>query len=206
MLALSLIALFRRTSFVRAFAFAFWISSGVLARANTEADLLTCATDLDTGISYNSGRTPTTTNDLTFTSSAYTTTVFTLNTVSLNIGTLDDLDVTQALEISAARALTLSGGSDSVSGSTAGDLLYLTSGANLTYGGMGSIALAASGNFDTAGTSQATINTAISGANFTLIKTGTGTLALNGNNTYSGGTNFASGTLNVGNAGALGKR
>jgi fibronectin-binding autotransporter adhesin len=174
------------------------------AIANSELDVKTTATDLTTSASYTQGTTPTTTSDITFTSSIYGATTFTANT-ALSIGTLNDLDATQSLIITnngaANDLLTLNGGTDSVSGSTAGDLIFLASGANLTIQNGSKnlgLVLAASGNFDVGSSATLTINSIISGANgFT--KTGTGTLVLGGANTFTGTLTVQAGTLSIAN-------
>jgi autotransporter-associated beta strand protein len=180
------------------------LPTGQVARANTQDSVNSGSTDLTMGTSY-SGGSPTNASDVTFTNQMYTATAFTLDS-SLSIGTLDDLDTTtQALTVQntsgSADTLTLNGGANSVSG-TAADLLYVASGGSLSLGGGSgnaalNITLAASGNFDVAGT--ATISSAISGAGFALNKTGAGTLTLAGNGTSTLGASTLNGTiLNLG--------
>ena len=188
---------------IRTLALTALLGSSGLVRANTESDVLNKASDLDNPASYGGGKLPAQTNDLTFTSATYQNTAFTVNSKALQLGTLDDLNATQALTITGLYGVTLYGGTDAVAGSGMGDLLYVANGANLSYGGTGGLALAASGNFDTAGAAQATVSAAVSGG-YTLTKQGSGTLTLSGANTYTGGTTFAGGVLNVGSAGALG--
>ena len=148
------------------------------------------------------------TSDLTFSAgTTYSPTTFTVNTPIVT-GTLDDLDATQLLTITntgtTASTLMLSGGSNSVAPSAA-DLLYVATGStlNVSNGSSASfgLVLAASGNFDVAGT--ATISAPISGA-FAVTKTGAGTLTLSGSNSYTGGTTLTAGKLNINAAAALG--
>jgi autotransporter-associated beta strand protein len=186
-----------------------WTSRAV---ANLERDMLTTATDLTAGASYAGGGTPGTTWDVTFTTGTYGATTFTVN-ANLGIGTVNVLNATQALILtsngSANRTLTLNGGTDSVAGSAAADLIYLAANARLTIQN-GSrtlgLALAANGNFDTATGAALGISSVISG-NFNLAKTGAGTLTLGGTNTFgaSGKTfTLSGGTLNLNAAAALG--
>jgi autotransporter-associated beta strand protein len=162
------------------------------ARANTQVVVPNGTTDLT---SLAAGLA----SDLTFTNQAYNPTAFTVNT-GLSIGTLDDLDGTQTLTIAnaggAADTLTLNGGTNSAAPATA-DLLAVASGGTLTLtGGTGAaslgLSLAASGNFDVAGT--ANVGSVISGA-FGIEKTGAGTLNLTGANTFSNGLTVGAGTV-----------
>ena len=143
---------------------------------------------------------------------------------NLSIGTLDDLSTSQAITITNGSAgatgeITLNGGTDSVGGSAAGDLLYVATGAtlnisnikpaNAVVGNTVSINLATSGNFDVAGT--ATISVPIA-SGFLGTNNGGGTLSANPNgitktgvgmltfsnavaNNYTGGTFVTAGTL-----------
>ena len=156
-------------------------------------------TALDASGSY-SGGLPGTTNDVVFTAGTAYAGSFTLNTSNLSIGTLNDLNATP-LTITGTKSITLNGGTNSVSG-TAGDLLYVAGTSNLTLNAP--VILAASNNFDVAGT--ASIGGVISGG-FGFNKTGTGTLTLSGANTYTGGANGTkvnAGTLKLGSTSALG--
>ncbi len=173
--------------------------------ANTEQTVNTNATDLTASASYTPTGAPTTTSDVTFGTSTYTTTTFTVGS-SLSIGTLDDLS-SQALIIDSpttADTLTLNGGSNSVSG-TPGDLIYVASGGSLTIQNTPKtlgVALASSGNFDVMG--ALTINSILSGAGFTITETGSGILTLAGANTFSGGLTIDSGTVSGSAAASLG--
>jgi fibronectin-binding autotransporter adhesin len=171
--------------------------------ANTEDDVVNGQTDLSAATTYTSNPSlPSTTNDVTFTSTTYSSTAFTLNPngTNLSIGTLDDLDATQTLTIQNTAAgntstITLNGGSNSVAPLT-NDLLYVASGGTLNIGGGAgtlNLALAASGNFDIAGAS--TISSAISGA-FSITKTGAGSLTLSGGNIFNGLT-ISTGTVST---------
>ena len=180
--------------------------------ANTDDNVLTTGgTDLSSGATY-SGGVPFFTSDATFTNSIYPATTFDTNGASLNFGTLDDLDATQAIVItdsSTVATISLNTAANATSGSAATDLIYLASGANLTIqGGSASpltISLAANGNFDIAGTASANIGAVISGSTATIgfNKTGTGTLILSGLNTYTGLTTVSAGTLRLGVANAI---
>ena len=190
--------------------------SSMAMAANTQDNVVNGQADLTAPATFSSGS-PTTASDLTFLSGAYSPTAFTLNANSfnLNIGTLDDLDATQTLTIQNTTlgntsTITLSGGSDSVSGTQSADLLYVASGGTLNIGTAGAgtlgLSLATAGNLDIAGT--ATIGSAISGSSG-LTKTGAGLLTLSGADIYTGttrvnnGTLSLSGSLDAGSAGTL---
>ncbi len=180
--------------------------------ANVEKDVLPTATDLTAGASYLGGGTPGVTWDATFANVIYLLTTFTVNN-NLALGTLNDLDATQALLItsngSANRTLTLSGGGDTVAGSAVSDLLFLAANGSLAIqNGSRTLGLviAADGNFDTAAGATLAIGSVVSG-NFNLAKTGSGTLTLSAANTFgAAGKIFtlAGGTLNLNAAAALG--
>jgi len=186
-----------------------WISR---AAANVQKDVLTSATDLTTGASYLGGGTPGVTWDVTFTNSIYSATTFTVNS-NLGIGTLNDLNATQALIVTnnggGNRTLTLNGGGNTVPGSNAADLIFVTSNGSLTIQN-GSrnlgLALAADGNFNVGAGGLLSISSIISG-NFNLAKIGAGMLTLSGANTFGGaGRTFtlSGGTLNINATAALG--
>ena len=185
-------------------AFALVVSLGwclAVRAANTEKYVLANASMLDAPASYQDGTVPGPTGNPTFTNGTYASTAFTLNNTALSIGILRDLDTTQALTISASESLTLNGDS-SPGHPLPSDLLYLSSGANLTYGGTGGVVLAANGFIDLAGTAQATFNAAISGP-YGLNKSGAGTLTLVGVNAYTGNTLVSGGALAI-TGGAIG--
>ena len=175
-------------------------------RANTELDVATglaSGSDLAAGTSYTGGTAPTATNDVTFTAAGTYTSPYQFNSVA-QLGTFNDLSAT-ALTITGT-APRLNGGTDSVAGSAAGDLLFVGNGANLTF--TAGITLGLTGNFDVAGTGTATINGNIAdgssgiatapGANsFGIIKTGTGNLVLGVNNTFTGGVTVNAGTVTL---------
>jgi fibronectin-binding autotransporter adhesin len=179
-------------------------------RANTEKDVNTNASaDLSNGTNYTPSGTPAPTNDTTFKSATYTTTTFTLPSGgSLNTGTLDDLDATQSLTIThvtggmSDATLTLNGGTDSVTGSGAADLIFLAPSANLTIQNAGknlNVVLASSGNFDVGSSASLTVSSAISGTGgFTKTGTGIATLGGTGANIYSGLTTVSAGELDLG--------
>jgi fibronectin-binding autotransporter adhesin len=193
--------------------------------ANSEKDVLTTASsDLSSAANYFGGTLPNSTNDVAFTASVYNTTAFVVN-AALSIGTLNDLDATQALTITGnlngGTTITLSGGGDTVAGSASGDLIFLAANASLTLlngNGTKSLGLvlasdATHTNFDIASGATLTIGASsgggvISGANQSINKTGAGTLTLWGANTFGGsaGNNFtlSAGTVNINNASALG--
>jgi fibronectin-binding autotransporter adhesin len=187
------------------------LSSEAFAQTNTEDDVVNGQSDLTVSATYTGGS-PTTSSDVTFLSgTTYSPTAFTLNTTAFNlvIGTLDDLDATQAFAIqnttsASVSTITLDGGVNSVApsnGGAAGDLLFVASGGTLAIGGgSGTLGLALGaatnlgnvGNFDIAGT--ATISSVISGTGNGFTMTGNGTLTLSGANTYSGGAIIGDGT------------
>jgi len=192
-----------------------FLASGATAAANNADNVNNTQSDLTASGTY-SGGSPTTNSDVTFLgNTTYSPTTFTLNTsaFNLNIGTLDDLDTTQTLTINNTSGtadtstITLSGGSNSVAPS-ASDLLYVASLGTLSIGtanGTGdtlNLALAASGNFDIAGT--ATIGSVISGSGFGLTKTGNGTLILANSDTFTAGVTLSAGTLGISSGLAVG--
>ena len=69
--------------------------------------------------------------------------------------------------------------------------------------GTGAVALGASRTVTVNG-GNLTVGGVISGTGYSLTKAGAGTLVLNGNNAYDGGTTISAGTLQIGNANALG--
>jgi len=167
---------------------------GILAVTNGQSDLTASG-------SYWGGS-PGTSSDVTFSNVTYSQTAFTLNTdaFNLSVGTLNDLDATQALTIQNTvsgntSTLVLNGDANSVA-PTAADLLYVAPGCTLSIGtgGVGTLnlALAATGNIDVAGT--ANIGSVIFGSSG-LTKTGVGTLTLSGANSYPGTTAVNAGTL-----------
>lgn len=91
-------------------------------RADTEINVFAGASDLDKLASYQGSTWPDVTGNLTFVNRLYARTSFTLNSFSLGIGTLDDLEIIQALTDFAGQRLTLNSGSDGVAGRVAGDL------------------------------------------------------------------------------------
>lgn len=170
------------------------------AQANTELDVANGPSDLTLPGSYAQGTAPSTTSDLTFTpGTIYNPATFSINS-SLGIGTLDDLDGTQALTIAntggSDATLRLSGGTDSVLGASPSDLLYVVAGGSLAIQNGPTnalnLALGTTGNFDVVG--SASIGSGISG-NFGFAKTGSGTLNLSGIDTYTGTTTINAGTV-----------
>jgi autotransporter-associated beta strand protein len=169
------------------------------AWANTELDVPNGTTDLTTLGATN-------TSDLTFTNVAYSPAAFTAAS-NLDLGTLNNLDATNALGISGAGVITLNGGSNSVAGGPAAtDLLYVAAGGGLSISNPLTLAATASGM-----TLNVNGNTTLSGAvtstsgnTFTL--TGGGTLAMSTNNLTTNLANFvvASGTLSNNQTSALG--
>ena len=198
------------------------------ATADTVVTVVTSSTDLSLGATYSpSGVATGGTDDVEFTGSYTNGTTFNTNGATLNYGTLDDLDTTQSLIITnnnaTASILELSAvnSDDVASGATAGDLLYVKSGGNLTIqNGAGTLTLQLantnSGNIDDAGTlSLAGPISITTGKTVTFDGAGTttvggsigsttgavtvsaGTTNFNGTNTYSGGTTVSGGTLNL---------
>ncbi|MGB8354566.1 MAG: hypothetical protein WCD79_11800, partial [Chthoniobacteraceae bacterium] len=208
-----------------------FLSGPVAEAANTPVTFSTSQTDFSIGANYSTAITPTaaTTSDVVL-SGSYSTTTFTINGAALNFGTLNDLDTTQSLVISNANAtagsITLNTASNSVSG-TAGDLLYVKSGANLAIqsgAGILTLNLAANGNINNAGTlsisapvSIATGDTiAFTGAGVTTVggniaatsgainvNDAGGSVILSGTNLYTGLTTVTSGTLQLGPGGSI---
>ena len=188
---------------VAAFAGSSLLFAGSLRAQNAELDVasgLASGSNLSSATSYTAGTAPTATSDVTFAAANTYTSPYTFGS-AITIGSLNDLSAT-AISLSGS-TVTLAGG-DSVSGTT-GDLLFVGSGANLTFStGSQNLVLGKTGNFDVVGT--ATINAFISdGSNgnsnaptgnpFGLVKTGAGTLILTANNNYVGGTTVNAGTL-----------
>jgi autotransporter-associated beta strand protein len=159
---------------------------------------------------------PTVANDAVFTA---TTGIRTLTAGNLTVGSFNvttnggTFGIRNATATATDSILTLGGSGDlgnGVTGTAAGDLLYVASGATFNIhqvnGGTGSgtvkLALGQSGNFNAAGTLN--IYAAISGSGFGITKTGAGTLTLtNANNTYSGDTTISTGTLALATSGAI---
>ena len=125
---------------------------------------LTSSSSFSTSKSSNTSTAPATTSDVEFFSTSYNPSAFTLNS-SENWGTLNDLSGTTITidnksSPAATDILTLSGGSNTVSG-TATDYIYVASSENLSIGGSSTAALAvdlgaassgASGNIHSNGT------------------------------------------------------
>jgi autotransporter-associated beta strand protein len=104
-------------------------------------------------------------------------------------------------------------GNSVANGSSASDLLYVATGASLTFtnysSGTATVVLNQSGGtFDVAGTGTLTFNSAPitdAGHGYGFTKTGTGLLFLNGSaNTFSGGITIAAGTVEISGGGSLG--
>ncbi|HTJ78929.1 MAG TPA: autotransporter-associated beta strand repeat-containing protein [Rariglobus sp.] len=175
--------------------------------ANSSANFNTAATDLSVGTNYTPNITPTsaTTTDAQFTGSYSGGLTFTVNGSALSFGTLNDADTTQSLIISndnaTAGSIQLNTAANSLSG-TAGDLLWVKSGANLTLqSGTGTLTLilAASGNIDTAGILTLAGPVSI-GAGTTTTFTGNGTTNVSGNIAATTGAitiNNGTGTVNL---------
>lgn len=170
------------------------------AQVNTELDVKNGSSDLTVAPSYIQNQTPTAASDVVFLAgTTYNPVSFTINS-NLAMGTLNDLDNTQALTISntagTPSTLTLAGGANSVAnGPTPTDLLYVPSGGTLNISGSSGnlgLVLASAGNLDVAG--AANISAVISGTSG-LTFTGGGTLSLGAANTYTGTTSIGGGTL-----------
>ncbi|HEX8912941.1 MAG TPA: autotransporter-associated beta strand repeat-containing protein, partial [Humisphaera sp.] len=182
------------------------LAVGPAAWAGTELDVASGSTDLTSATSYVQNAAPTSTSDVTFTNTAYSPAAFTIGT-ALTIGTLNDLSPT-ALSISGTGAVTLSGGTNSISPAAA-DLIYVAAAGNLTVSNTPLVltTAAANGNFDIEGT--ASLGGVISGTGFGFTKTGAGTLTLGGTNTFTGGVTISAGAVryaadaNLGGAGTV---
>ena len=156
--------------------------------ANTAKPVVIGATDLSQSSSYMGGTLPTGANDVQFTAITYTNTTLDVNGAALSFGTLNDLDLTQSLLLTntnmAAGSITLLPGStNSTSGSTGADLLFVKAGANLAIqSGVGSLTLnlGATGNIDNAGTLSLAGPVSIA-ASTTTSFTGVGTTSVGGN-------------------------
>lgn len=157
---------------------------------------------------------PTVANDAVFTG---TSGIRTLNTANLTVGSFNVTASSGTFSIrteannTTDRNLILGGPGDlgnSVSGTVAGDLLYVANGAifvlrgdNPNNTGVLKVQLGQSGNFNVVGT--LTIGAAISGSSFGFTKSGGGTLSLTNVNTYSGNTVISVGTLTLSGSGSI---
>ncbi|HEX4085732.1 MAG TPA: autotransporter-associated beta strand repeat-containing protein [Chthoniobacteraceae bacterium] len=167
--------------------------------ANTVSTFGVSGTDLSIGSNYSPAITVTsaTASDVALTGSYTAGTTFTTEAGTLNFGTLDDTDITQALTI-ADGTITLNSAANSVSGANAPDILYVASGANLAMDG--GLKANVSGNFDIAG--AAMVAGVLSGTG-NLTQTGGGTLVLGGANTNSGSYTLTAGTLQLDGTAAM---
>jgi autotransporter-associated beta strand protein len=129
--------------------------------------------------------------------------------LSISAGTLNLNSATAA----GSGAITISGGTlDNTSGSSVTLSNNNTQSWNGNFAftgtrdlnmGTGAVALGASRTVTVNG-GNLTVGGVISGTGFSLTKAGAGTLVLNGSNAYDGGTTISAGTLQIGNANALG--
>jgi fibronectin-binding autotransporter adhesin len=173
------------------------------------------------------------TYDVVFAASTnYNPSAFTLNTASISVASLNDIDTTLSLSIndtasSSPESLTLNAGTDGVGGAT-GDLLYVKSGATLSIGNASTsaltLSLANSGNIDNAGTlSLASPISITAGKTITFTGAGTttvggnlaattgaitindasGSVTLSGTNSQTGTTTLTAGTLKLSGSGTL---
>ena len=202
------------------------------ATANTEVYVVSGSSDLTQPGAYSTssssdvplGSLPSSSNDVAF-SGAYSPAALSSSTngFNLNIGTLDDISSTSLVLSNtiagSVSTITLNGGSDSVSGAAASDLLYESTGSLTLGGGVGALnlSLGAAGNFDVAGGTM-TIDSNINDNGHGVTKTGVGTLILNGaastitggftisngivENSGSAGTPFGSGNITFGSGGS----
>jgi fibronectin-binding autotransporter adhesin len=184
--------------------------AGTAQAQNTEQVVQNGSTNLGASATYSPSGTPTATSDVTWANITYSPTAFTTAT-ALTTGTLDDLDTTQTLTVTGTNIISLNGGTDSVSGSTTTDLIYLAAGANLTldngnFTSTGLSVAAGTGNFDVGTGSVLTIDSTITG-NPSITQIGGGTVILAGANTNSGsGRKYTleAGTLDINSTTALG--
>ncbi|HEY2586632.1 MAG TPA: autotransporter-associated beta strand repeat-containing protein [Tepidisphaeraceae bacterium] len=157
--------------------------------ANTPDPVLSGGNDLSSTLSYTSP--PGTASDVEFTGT-YGNTTFNINGASLNYGTLNDLDTTQALTITntsgTAGSITLNNASGNSVAPSSSDLLYVASGGNLTLqsgAGTTTLNIGASGNIDNAGTLN--LNGPIALGGNTLTFTGAGATTIRGVISGTGG-------------------
>ncbi|HEX4084918.1 MAG TPA: autotransporter-associated beta strand repeat-containing protein [Chthoniobacteraceae bacterium] len=175
------------------------LAGGAAFGANITSTFGISGTDLSIGANYSPAITVTsaTTSDVVLSGSFTNGTAFTTESSTLNFGTLDDTDTTQALTI-ADGTITLNSAANSVGGSNAADILYVKSGANLTMNG--GLEASVTGRFDVAGT--VTVGGMLSGTG-NITQTGGGTLVLGGVNTNSGSLTLNAGTLQLDGTAAM---
>lgn len=207
------------------------------SHANTLIDVKTnLALDagLQTAGNYDQNLAPSATRDIVFTAAGNYANNFVAGRfgmgATISAGSINSLNTTTAITLQngnqgTAAPVTLNGG-NSVSGNAA-DLLYVASGANLAISGFKAdgvtpntvnLVLAASGNFNVAGTAwiSAPIASGTITQNGTVVnltanpnaitKTGVGTLILTSAlNNFTGGMTISGGVVQLGNGGATGK-
>ena len=173
-----------------------------VAQANTPLVVsTTTATDLANSTSYSPNGSPSSSSDIVFTNSDYSSDAFVTVNNDLTIGTLNISTTTSLLITNSSgttSTLTLSGGSNSVAPSSA-DTVYLAPSLGVqTIGPIGlgtlNIALTTNAQFDIGTGSELDAYSVISGNN-SLTLTGGGTLVFEAINTYTGATVINSGTL-----------
>jgi fibronectin-binding autotransporter adhesin len=159
------------------------------AHANTELDVLDGTPNLST-------LSPTSSNDLTFTSGGtYTTTSYNDGAATLTLGSLVDLDGTQDLLIADTGPIVLSGGSNSVVGPQTTDVLYVASGGTLDLSGVPLTLVPTTATLDVVGTANIGTWSALAGTTYTFNGGGTTNVSATNSATFLGSLVLNSGTL-----------
>jgi CSLREA domain-containing protein len=168
-----------------------------------------------TGSNWSLGHVPTVSEDAVFTA---TTGIRTQTAGNLTVGSFNvtassgTFSIRNQTSTATNSLLTLGGAGDSGNGvsGTAGDLLFVASGAtfqllgdNANGTGVLNVVLGQSGNFDAVGTMSSSAVISDGGSAFGITKTGAGTLTLSGVNTYSGDTTINAGSLSLSTTGSL---
>ena len=205
----------RQLPFLRILAIALGLTglvgiSVLKAAPNTLATVNTGATDLTVGTSFSSSPTePTSTYDVEFQNSSYTSTAFTDGVGSagtISFGSLDDINTSQSLSVTAGvTGSTLTLGTNANGIGNASDAIYVANGANLTLGTTANsflgVTVGTTGdNLDVVGTGTLTLDATLNYGAININKTGTGTLVLGTNGKL---TSTSAGNLFTLSAGTL---
>ena len=204
-----------------------------LSHADTQNVFHANATDLSIGTNYTPAipvPTAAPTADVQFVGPYTGGTTFTISGNALSLGTLNDLNATQALVVTntvAGGSIQLNSVANGTAGAAPGDLLYVAAGGNLTINnGTGlTLLLNHTGDIENAhlltlaapititagdtiaftGAGATTVSGAIAATTGALvINDAGGTVTLSGTNLYTGGTTLIAGTLNFNSATAIG--